>query len=177
MPSAAKSKAASTVATIRALTPDRLCRIMRDRGCRIETVTDGPTGPILRSATSGFGFEVRFNNRLGDQGDRYADAVFLAALRVQGELPLKLVNEWNNTRRFARLHLLEDYLILAMDVSVAGGVTTKHLRIQVEIWDRLVQDLIPYIRKALDQSRVIDGAEPATASPDEGPQPVASTVS
>jgi hypothetical protein len=38
-----------------------------------------------------------------------------------------------------------------MDVSVLGGVTPQHVRAQVEIWDRLVQELHHYLRSSADK--------------------------
>lgn len=155
-------------AMILSLTPDRLRTLMQERGYRVELL-DGPQAfPVLRSATNGLGFEVRFLNRLAD-GASYADVTFLAALQVQGKLPLEPVNDWNNGRRFARLHLQGDHLILDMDVSALGGVSENYLRTQIEIWDRLIEELIPYLREALRALAKPNGADPGVglAAPEQ----------
>jgi hypothetical protein len=162
---------------IRSLTPERLREIMQQAGYRVELAGDAKSTPVLRSATNGFGFEVRFANRFAGDQTGYADVSFLAGLRVQGKLPLEPINDWNNTRRFARLHLIDDLLLLDMDVSVLGGITPEYLRAQVEIWDRLVQELIPYLREALRRLSAANGADPGIAIAAPQPdQPVTAPV-
>jgi Putative bacterial sensory transduction regulator len=80
-------------------------------------------------------------------------------------LPLELVNRWNTTRRFARLQLSQQFLVFCLDVSVAGGVMPNHLRAQIEIWDRLVQELIAYLRDELRQLSAKNGAAPQPVTP------------
>ena len=132
------------------LTLDSLREILQQAGYRVETVTDPVANvPYLRSATAGLAFDIRPGNRLvGDEQD-FADLAFAAVLQVQGELPLEVVNRWNTIRRFARLQLSQPFLVLCLDVSVAGGVAPNYLRAQIEIWDRLVQELIAYLREEL----------------------------
>ena len=124
--------------------------VLQQVGYRVEEVTDPVANvPYLRSATGGLAFDIRPGNRLPDEG--FVDVAFTAVLQVQGELPLDLVNRWNATRRFARLQLSHPFLVFCLDVSVAGGVMPNHLRAQIEIWDRLVQELIGYLREELRQ--------------------------
>lgn len=135
------------------LTLDRLRDILQQTGYRVEEATDPVANvPYLRSATGGLAFDVRPGNRLPDES--FVDVAFTAVLQVQGELPLDLVNRWNATRRFARLQLSQPFLVFCQDVSVAGGVMPNHLRAQIEIWDRLVQELIAYLREELRQLSV-----------------------
>lgn len=132
------------------LTLDHLRDVLQQTGYRVEEATDPVANvPYLRSATGGLAFDVRPGNRLPD--DSFVDVAFTAVLQVQGELPLDLVNRWNATRRFARLQLSQPFLVFCQDVSVAGGVMPNHLRAQIEIWDRLVQELIAYLRDELRQ--------------------------
>ena len=150
------------------LSIDRLREVMQQAGYRVETVSDPLANmPYLRSATAGLAFDVRPGNRL-DGGD-IIDAVFSAVLQVQGALPLDPVNRWNATRRFGRLQLSHPFLVFSMDVSVAGGVMPDHLRAQIEIWDRLVQELIVHLREELARLGAANGAtEPrgAVAAPE-----------
>lgn len=130
---------------------DRLGEIFQQAGYRVETVTDPATGAShLRSATGGVVFDIRPGNRSADGSD-LVDAALVAAVQVQGGLPLEIVNRWNATRRFARLQLSEPFLMLTQDVSAIGGVTAGHLRGQIEIWDHLVQQLIGYLRDELSR--------------------------
>jgi hypothetical protein len=131
---------------------------LQQLGYRVEEVTD-PVANVsyLRSATSGLAFDVRPGNRIADNGGDLLDVAFTAVLQIQGELPFDLVNRWNATRRFARLQVSGQFLVFCLDVSVAGGVLPNHLRAQIEIWDRLVQELIGYLRDELRQLSASNG--------------------
>lgn len=143
------------------LTLDALRDVLQQVGYRVEEVTDPVANvPYLRSATGGLAFEIRPGNRLADADGSFVDIAFTAVLQIQGELPLDLVNRWNATRRFARLQLSRQFLVLSLDVSVAGGVMTNHLGAQIEIWDRLAQELIAYLRDELRQLAATNGAAP-----------------
>jgi Putative bacterial sensory transduction regulator len=142
------------------LTLDALRDVLQQAGYRVEEVTDPVANvPYLRSATGGLAFDIRPGNRLAD-ADGFVDAAFAAVLQIQGELPLDLVNRWNTSRRFARLQLSQPFLVLSHDISVAGGVMPNHLRAQIEIWDRLAQELIVYLRDELRQLTTANGAMP-----------------
>jgi hypothetical protein len=77
---------------------------------------------------------------------------------------LDIVNRWNTLRRFGRLHLNPGLLLLTMDVSAVGGVTRDHLRANLEIWDRLLPDLVAYLREELQKLKIANVAEPAPAT-------------
>jgi hypothetical protein len=145
---------------IRSLTPERLRELMQQAGYRAEIIT-GPDAPSLRSATGGLPFEIRFVNATPGDSTTYADIMFLAGLQVQGELSLDIVNRWNSTKRFARLHLSQNYLVLAMDVVVLGGVAPEHLGAQIELWDRLLQELLSYLRSLATEQAAKNGAAAA----------------
>jgi hypothetical protein len=147
------------------LTLDGLREALQQAGYRVEAVTDPVANiPYLRSATGGLAFDIRPGSRLAGADGDFVDATFTAVLQVQGELPLDLVNRWNATRRFARLQLSQPFLVFCLDVSVGGGVTSSHLRTHIEIWDRLVQELIAYLREELPKLAPANGANPAGAS-------------
>jgi hypothetical protein len=144
------------------LTLDALRDVLQQVGYRVEEVTDPVVNiPYLRSATGGLTFDIRPGNRLADPAGGFVDVAFTAVLQIQGQLPLDLVNRWNATRRFARLQLSQQFLVFTQDVSVAGGVMPNHLRAQIEVWDRLVQELIAYLRDELRQLAAANGATPA----------------
>jgi Putative bacterial sensory transduction regulator len=145
------------------LTLDSLRENVQLAGYRVETMTDPVVNTTyLHSATSGFVFDIRPGNRLADADQSFLDIAFIAALQVQGELPLDIVNRWNVTRRFGRLQLSQPFLILSLDVSVAGGVAQDHLRAQIEIWDHLLQQLISYLREELAKIAGMNGTAPRT---------------
>jgi hypothetical protein len=150
---------------ITTLTLDSLRETLQQAGYRVEQVTDPvANSPYLRSATGGLAFDIRPGNWLAG-AEAFVDATFTAVLQVQGELPLDLVNRWNVTRRFARLQLSQPFLIFCLDVSVAGGVMPSHLRAHIEIWDRLVQELIAYLRDELQKLAPANGPAAASAVP------------
>jgi hypothetical protein len=153
------------------LTLDALRDVLQQTGYRVEEVTDPvANAPYLRSATGGLAFDIRPGNRLVDTPGGFVDVAFTAVLQIQGELPLDLVNRWNASRRFARLQLSRPFLVFTLDVSVSGGVMQNHLRAQIEIWDRLVQELITYLRDELRQMAAANGAAPAAAATSPTPE-------
>ena len=152
-------------AVITTLTLDSLRETLQQAGYRVEQVNDPVANvPYLRSATGGLTFDIRPGNRIAG-AEAFVDAAFTAILQVQGELPLDLVNRWNATRRFARLQLSQPFLVFCLDVSVAGGVTGNHLRAHIEVWDRLVQELIAYLRDELQKLSPANGTAAASAVP------------
>jgi hypothetical protein len=56
----------------------------------------------------------------------------------------------------------QEFLVFCLDVSVAGGVTPRQLRSQIELWDGLVQQLIPWLREEL--SKIAPAIDTAAAS-------------
>ncbi len=130
-------------------TPEAFQELLQQVGYRAELMTDRPNAPYLRSATGGIPFEVQFVNRLLNGGDGYADITFVVVLGLQSEMPLAAVNDWNNGKRFARLRLIRNMLVLDMDVTVIGGLTPAHLQAQIGLWDQLVQELLPFLRETM----------------------------
>lgn len=134
---------------IETVTLDLLRDMFQACGFRAAAATDADGQAFLRSATGGLAFDVRLGN--ADPADATAalDVRLVAAIEIKGELPLDLVNSWNNARRFCRLHVDGRSLLLDMDVSVAGGVAPAWLERQIELWDRLVQILIEHLKDEL----------------------------
>ncbi|QUS38454.1 YbjN domain-containing protein [Tardiphaga alba] len=152
------------------LTLESLRDIMQGSGYRVELVSDAAANvSLLRSSTAGFAFDVRPGNRLAADDKSFVDFTFSAWLNVEGELPLDIVNRWNALRRFGRLQLVPGFLAMTMDVSVIGGVAPNYVRAQVEIWDHLVQALVPYLREELQKVTAQTPAAVAPAAPDEVP--------
>lgn len=147
------------------LTLALLREALQTSGYRVEEGQDQDGALILRSATGGMGFEARFANPLPGETGAWADAAFRVVFQVQGELPLMLLNQWNATRRFSRLALVNSHLLMEMDMVVLGGITADNLRAQIGIWDRLVNQLIAYLREELPRlakpAPVAEPAEPA----------------
>lgn len=147
--------------------------LLQQTGYRVETLKEGQV-TFLRSATNGLPFDIRPGNALSGEGDRFADAAFVALFAIRGALPLELVNRWNRSRRFARLFIDQpvegqDFLVFCMDVSVVGGVSARQLLTQVELWDGLIQQLIPWLREELRKiAPTIDATSGAGDSSGQG---------
>ena len=109
-------------------------------------LVENARAPQIQSAAQGMGFLVSFGNPAGGEGS-YADFAFQCWIGVQGELPADLVTSWNAGMRFARVFLSGEFLVLSMDVMVAGGVTENHLVGQCELWDRVIRDFILHLRR------------------------------
>ena len=136
--------------TLQILTLDDIRDVLQQAGYRVERFTDPSGVTLLRSATAGLPFDLRLGAPLTG-GNGYGDITLIAGLQIEGELPLAIVNQWNSMRRFGRLHVAQNFLVLTLDVLIFGGVTRAHLRGQIEIWDRLLQELVPYLRAALNR--------------------------
>ncbi|KVS02371.1 YbjN domain-containing protein [Burkholderia vietnamiensis] len=139
-------------APIEAVSAERLAEILRRAGYRV-TVAEQNGAMQLMSASQGVGFAVRFGNpavgvppAIDAARIVYLDYTLSCMLQVQGELPAELVANWNRTKRFARLASHGAFLALEMDVVVAGGVSERHLRSTVELWDRLIQEFLLHLR-------------------------------
>ncbi len=141
---------------IEAVTPRLLATLMQQMGYRGELVTVGEV-EMVRSATSGLPFEIRLGNRVAGKEVSAVDVVLLAAFKVEGEFPLDLLNRWNIERRFGRLFLNQGFLLASLDVVIAGGIRISNFRAHIELWDQLLQDLVPFLRASLAER-----ASPAT---------------
>jgi hypothetical protein len=150
---------------IAAITPDALAEHLRNAGFRA-AVAEQNGQVLLTSACQGVGFMVRFGNpSLGPQGEgSFLDFTCSAALQMMGQPLPVLASGWNLSRRFARVSLQGALLVMDMDVSVAGGVTVRHLRAQIELWDRLVQELLFHVRQGIAAGTA---APQPTAAPSE----------
>ncbi|MBC8750772.1 MULTISPECIES: YbjN domain-containing protein [Paraburkholderia] len=130
-------------AVIEAVSVEQLGDIFKTAGYRVTAAEQNGLVQLM-SASQGVGFAVRFGNRSAEDG-QYLDYTLSCALQVQGELPAEIVSGWNRTKRFTRLWVQAQFLVLEMDV-VVGGVTERHLRSTIELWDRLIQEFLLHLR-------------------------------
>lgn len=129
---------------IQALSTDYLQELLHSMGFRV-TVSEREGQRQLWSAAQGLGFAVRPGNPAKTDGE-FIDCTFHCALRVRGELPTGLINSWNMGKRFSRLSFQGEFLVLEKDVIATGGVSQNHLRAMVQLWDRLLQELVIFLR-------------------------------
>ena len=123
---------------------ERLQTLLQSAGYRV-TLSEQNGMVQLLSASQGVGFAARMGNP-GQQDGQYLDYTLSCALRVQGELPAGLAERWNVEKRFARLTVQGAFLVLELDVIVAGGVSENYLRATTELWDRLLQEFLLFLR-------------------------------
>ncbi len=134
---------------------ERLQELLQSAGYRV-TVSEQNGMVQLLSASQGVGFAVRLGNPAAEAG-QYLDYTLSCALRVQGELPAGLADRWNVEKRFARLTVQGAFLVLELDVILAGGVSENYLRATAELWDRLLQEFLLFLRA--------NATSPATEAP------------
>lgn len=148
----------NTPELIQTVNADSLTALLQDAGCRVNRSEQNSVVQLL-SASQGVGYAVRFGNRAAEEGE-FLDFTFSCALRIQGELPEGIAERWNASRRFARLSVQGEFLLMEMDVLVADGVSHKHLLGNLVLWDRLLQEFIVYLR---DYSRTVAEGESTAA--------------
>ncbi|MNQ51159.1 hypothetical protein D3C85_651290 [compost metagenome] len=123
---------------------ERLQALLQFVGYRV-TLSEQNGMVQLLSASQGVGFAARMGNPAQQDG-HYLDYTLSCALRVQGDLPAGLADRWNVEKRFARLSVQGVFLVLELDVIVAGGVSESYLRATTELWDRLLQEFLLFLR-------------------------------
>lgn len=133
----------------------RLQDLLQAQGYRV-TLSEQNGMVQLLSASQGVGFAARMGNPAQDEG-QYLDYTMSCALRVQGQLPEGLAERWNVEKRFARLSVQGVFLVLELDVIVAGGVSETYLRATTELWDRLLQEFLLFLRANATGQSADDG--------------------
>lgn len=146
----------SDTALIQALSTEGLQTFLQSMGYRV-TLSLQEDNQQLLSAAQGIGFAIRPGNPAATDGE-FIDYTFSCALRVQGEIPPTLANNWNTLKRFARFSVQGPFIVLEMDVVLAGGISERYLRATTELWDRLLQELILFLR---DATPAAENSEPA----------------
>jgi hypothetical protein len=104
--------------------------------------------------------------RLGNpahEADQALDYTLSCALRVQGEMPAGIESAWNIGKRFARLAVQGEFLVLEMDVIVAGGVAPSYLQATAELWDRLLQEFLLFLRQHAAANQEANSADQGEA--------------
>jgi hypothetical protein len=140
-----------------AVTAEDIAAILHKCGYRASIVQQ-ERGTQVQSAAQGLGFFVGLGNAQPEQPGSHLDFSFHCWITIQGELPLGLVGNWNQSMRFARLFRRGQLLVLTMDVLVAGGVTEAYLCAQCELWDRVIHDFIRHINRPAAESHAAPAA-------------------
>lgn len=151
------TKAAATpeVKLLNTVTHVEVSDAIKNAGCAVTTnEQDGITR--IHSASHGIGFQVLWGNALS--AGQFVDFTLSCPLRIQGgTLPEGVLTEWHRTKRFARVALHGDFVVLEMDVMVAGGVTPANLEIGIQLWTQMMGQFFLHLRNF----------KPETAAPAE----------
>lgn len=130
---------------ITAISPQQLAHILQQAGYRANEVSNEQVVQ-LQSATQGVGFVINFGNVASEERREFVDFSFNLTLNIEGNVRPELVADWNRSRRFARLSQQGQWLVLVMDVIVAGGVSAAWLQGQCELWDALLREYIRHLQ-------------------------------
>ena len=152
---------------------ERLQEVLQSAGYRV-TVSEQNGMVQLLSASQGVGFAARMGNRRCRKASSGLHAELRAARagRAAGR-----PERWNVEKRFARLTVQGAFLVLELDVIVAGGVSENYLLATTELWDRLLQEFLLFLRanaapgageeagqsqESLSEAQAESAAEPTT---------------
>lgn len=148
---------------------EQVAEAIKASGCAVTAVEhDGVVR--LHSASQGIGFQVLWGNAL--RAGEYVDLTLSCPLRVEGgTLPEGVVSDWHRSKRFARVAQHGDFVVLEMDVLVAGGVTPGHLDVLLQLWSQMMGQFFQHLRNFKPAS-----AAAAQDSALEQPQATAAAV-
>ncbi|MDR3400803.1 MAG: YbjN domain-containing protein [Pandoraea sp.] len=144
------SSASSPADIITFVTSAQVADAIRGAGCAVSVQQDDLV-TRLHSASHGIGYQVHWGNQAG--ADQYLDFTLSCPLRVQGgDLPEGLINEWHRSRRFARVAAHGEFLVLEMDVIVAGGVSPDFLNFSMRLWVEMMGQFFLHLRNFTQQA-------------------------
>lgn len=107
-----------------------------------------PSGePVLRSAIGGLTFNLRPGAKIDPEAGKYGDYSFNLMFQVADRFDASILNEWNRHKRFARLFLRNDFLVMEMDC-LAVGISGDQILASLELWGRLVVEALNFLRAA-----------------------------
>lgn len=125
---------------------DEIAALLTELGFRAQSVTWTEGRRALLSATGG----VSFNIVGGTTSNQLSDIAFVASFQLPLALP-GLPEDWNRQRRFARTYFRDGLLLLEMDLLLPALEPAAHLRVGMEIWSRLVNELVATLQARVGQ--------------------------
>jgi hypothetical protein len=164
---AATAAAATTderAAILATVTPEQVSNAIKAAGAAVTAIEqDGVMR--LHSASHGIGFQVLWGSAVAP--GQYADFALSCPLRVQGgALPEGVLSDWHRTKRFARVAQHGDFVVLEMDVVVAGGVTPAHLAMKLRLWMQMMGEFFLHLRnyRAPTAAAAMEATAPTAAA-------------
>ena len=141
------------------VTPEQVADAIKAAGCAVTPVEQ--EGVVrLHSASHGVGFQVLWGNVAPDGG--YLDFTLSCPLRIQGgRLPESALSSWHRAKRFARVAQHGDFVVLEMDVVVAGGVSANHLALSMRLWTQVMGEYFTHLRNFRAESAPAGAESPA----------------
>jgi len=131
---------------INSLSLEKIADTLREVGFRA-TLATANDRPLIQSAAQGLGFIVTPGNRAADGSTAvYVDLTFSCLIQVAGSMDAADIARWNEQKRFARLYVADKTLVLAMDVFLATGDASRCLRGYCELWDRVLNEFVAWLR-------------------------------
>ena len=129
---------------LRFVTSEQVSEAIKSAGCAVTAIEQD--GAIrLHSASHGIGFQVLWGN--AQAPTQYVDFTLSCPLRVQGgALPEGVLADWHRSKRFARVAQHGDFVVLEMDVIVAGGVSPAHLGLNIQLWTQMMGQFFLFLR-------------------------------
>lgn len=153
------------------VTSEQVSDAIKSAGCAVSAIEqDGAVR--LHSASHGIGFQVLWGNAAAPA--QYVDFTLSCPLRVQGgTLPEGVLADWHRSKRFARVAQHGDFVVLEMDVIVAGGVSPAHLALNIQLWTQMMGQFFLHLRNYRSENGDTAQAEaPKTESAASSAAPV-----
>lgn len=137
---------------ISAKRPQTMVSYLQDKGFRAELKSDGASGtdgPRIVSGTGGTQFTIYLRNCTN--GANCTTAAFFLGFNDLDNVPLDLINKWNQTSRFTRAYIdSEADPVLVMDVDLDhDGLPAANFGEYLDIWASLGAKFLPFLREGM----------------------------
>lgn len=139
-----KTSSSTSEGLLFSMSADQVAEAIKASGCAVTAVNvDGAVH--LHSASQGIGFQVLWGNAVSE--GEYVDLTLNCPLRIEGGiLPDGVLADWHRTKRFVRAAQHNDFVVLEMDILVAGGVMPNHLAMQMQVWSQMMGQFFLHLR-------------------------------